>query len=168
MKTITSSHWPDVLQAFRVHSHGRIQVLKATQSFGFQIRARDTVPHPALIFGLAQVYSPGQLARFTVRFDLESGEVWDAANDGGLLGHIATANWPSPDEEHPLVLRWEIERKGSALIPRLHIGDEEILYPSQLFPDEAPFVAFTGHDLDEIDHRAIFAPGYVWCQDRIG
>ena len=167
MKTIASSRWPDVLQAFRVRSHGRIHVRKATQSFGFQIRARDTMPHPALIFGLAQVHCPGQLARFVTRIDLESGEVWDAAHDGGLLGHVNAANWPARDEEHPLPLRWEIERSGSALIPRLHIGDEEILYPSQLFPDEAPFVAFTGHDLVEVDTRAIFSPGYVWCQDRI-
>lgn len=167
MKTLTSSHWPDVLQAFRISGHGRIQVSKATLSFGFQIRARDVVPHPSLVFGLAQIHSPGQAARFSIRLDLESGEVWDAANDCGLLGHLSTANWPSRDQEHPLVLRWEIERNGTALIPRLHIGDEEILYPSQHFPDEASFVAFTGHDLEEVDRSAIFAPGYVWCQDRI-
>ena len=64
-------------------------------------------------------------------------------------------------------MRWEVERSGSALIPRLHVGDEEILYPSQLFPDDAVFVAFSGHDLEEVDPRAIFSPGYLWCQDRL-
>lgn len=167
MKTIVSPRWPDVLQAFRVRSHGRIHVQKTTQNFGFQIRARDTVPHPALIFGLAQVHSPGPLVRFVARIDLDSGEVWDAAHEGGPLGHITPVICPSREEAHPIALRWEIERTGAALIPRLHIGDEEVLYPSQLFPDEARFVAFTGHDLDGVDHRFIFSPGYVWCQDRL-
>ncbi len=165
MKTIASSRWPDVLHAFRVRSHGRIHVRKATQSFGFQIRARDTVPHPSLLFGLAQVHSPGPLARFVTRIDLDSGEVWDAAHDCGLLGHFTPADWQGRDEGQPL--RWEIERSASALIPRLHIGNEEILYPTQLFQDEANFVAFTGHDLDGVNPRVIFAPGYVWCQDRL-
>ncbi len=165
MKTLVSSRWPEVLQSFRVRSHGRVHVRQATQNFGFQIRARDTVPHPSLIFGLAQVHSPGPLARFVTRIDLESGEVWDAAHDCGLLGYVTPTSWDSPDEGQPL--RWEIERSVSALIPRLHIGDEEVLYPTQLFPDEADFVAFTGHDLDGVDPRVIFSSGYVWCQDRL-
>src|SRR5258708_5561388 len=104
MKTTVSPNWPEVLQAFRIRSHGRIQVLRLTQRFGFQIRARDTVPHPALMFGLAQVDGNGRNARFAVRVEMDSGEVWDAANDGGLLGFIEHANWPSRDEAHPLVL----------------------------------------------------------------
>ena len=108
MKTIASPRWPEVLQPFRVRSHGRVHVRKVTLNFGFQIRARDTVPHPALIFGLAQVHSAGPLARFVTRIDLESGEVWDAANDTGLLGHINTANWQVCEDGHPL--RWEIGR----------------------------------------------------------
>jgi hypothetical protein len=165
MKTITSPRWPDVLQAFRVRSHGRIRVQKATQNFGFQIRARDTVPHPSLIFGLAEVHSPGPVARFVTRVDLESGEVWNAADGGELLGHLDTTTWHDREDDHPL--RWEIERCGSALIPRLYIGAEEILYPSHLFPDEGHFVAFTGHNLEEVDPRTIFSPGYVWCQDKL-
>jgi len=165
MKTITSSRWPDVLQAFRVRSHGRIRVRKVTQKFGFQIRVRDTVPHPSLIFGLAQVHNPGPVARFVARVDLESGEVWDAADGGELLGDFDAAAWRCREEDHPL--RWEIERCGSALIPRLHIGSEEILYPSQLFPNEGGFVAFTGHNLEDVDPRTIFSPGYVWCQDQL-
>jgi hypothetical protein len=165
MKTLVSSRWPEVLQPFRVRSHGRVHVQKRTLNFGFQIRARDTVPHPALIFGLAQVHSPGPLARFVMRLDLETGEVWDAANDTGLLGQVNTSHWNM--SEHGQPLRWEIERTGSALLPRLHLGDEEILYPSQLFPAEALFVAFTGHDLEGVDPRVIFSPGYVWCQDKL-
>jgi hypothetical protein len=165
MNTTVSTHWPDVLQAFRVRSHGRVRVKRVTQSFGFQIRARDIVPHPSLIFGLAQVHSAGPLVRFVARIDLESGEVWDAAHDCGLLGYVTVPSWKAPEEGQPL--RWEIERSASALLPRLHIGEEEILYPTQLFPGEADFVAFTGHNLDGVDPRLIFSPGCVWCQDRL-
>lgn len=167
MSTTLSPNWPDVLKAFRVRSHGRIQVRKATQRFGFQIRARDTVPHPELLVGLAQVDGSGPPARFAVRVDLEFGEVWDAAHGAGMLGPVERSTWPSRDEDHPLLLRWEIERTGSALIPRLHVGGEEILYPAQLFTGEAPLVAFTGHNHDQLDARFLFSPGYVWCQDRI-
>ena len=164
--TFVSNHWPEVLQPFRIRSHGRIHVQKSTLNFGFQIRARDTVPHPALIFGLAQVHGPGPLARFVVRIDLESGDVWDAANENGFLGQVSTCLWNAA--EGGLALRWEIEHIGSALLPRLHLGDEEILYPSQFFPSDARFVAFTGHDLEGVEPGAIFAPGAVWCQDRLG
>lgn len=167
MKTLPAPHWPSVLDSFRIRSHGRIHVRRVTQRFGFQIRAGDCVPHPSMIFGLAQVESSGQRVRFAVRIDMESGEIWDAAHDFGLLGTLERSLWPSTDDAHPLVLRWAVEHAGSVLIPRLHVGDEEFLYPSQHFPSEGPFVAFTGHDLDEVSASAIFSPGYVWCQDRL-
>ena len=152
MKTLPAPHWPPVLESFRIRSHGRISVRKCPQRFGFQIRARDCVPHPALIFGIAQVESDQQRVRFAVRLDLESGEIWDAAHGTGLLGSLEHANWPSPD---------------AVLIPRLHVDGEEFLYPSQHFPGEGPFVAFTGHDMDEISASHIFSPGYVFCQDSL-
>src|SRR4029078_8148344 len=104
-----------------IRSHGRIHVRKNTQRFGFQIRARDCVPHPALMFGIAQVESDHQRVRFAVRLDLESGEIWDAAHGTGLLGTLEHANWPSPDDERRLLLRWSLERARSVLIPPLHV-----------------------------------------------
>ena len=167
MKTLSIPVWPAVLEAYRIRSHGRVQVRKQTQRFGFQIRCGDCVPHPSLLFGLSQVDGTGHVARFVVRLDMDSGEIWDAAHGTGILGHIANAGWPNQEEEFPLTLRWSVGHEGAALIPRLHVGDEEFLYPSQLCPAEAPFIAFTGHDLTDVSHTVIFSKGYVWCQDRI-
>ena len=167
MKTIVSPLWPTVLETYRIRSHGRIQVRKQTQRFGFQIHAGDCVPHPSLLFGLSQVDSSGHPARFAVRVEMESGEIWDAAHGMGLLGHLEQASWPSRDDEHPLVLRWAVDHEGPSLIPRLHVGDEEFLYPAQLFPVAAPFVAFTGYDLPDLCSSVVFSKGYVWCQDHL-
>src|SRR4051812_41478987 len=101
MKSIVSPEWPAVLEAYRIRSHGRIQVRKLTQRFGFQIHAGDCLPHPSLLFGLSQVDSSGHTARFAVRIELDSGEIWDAAHGSGLLGHLEQASWPSRNEEHP-------------------------------------------------------------------
>ena len=167
MKLLTPTRWPEILKSFRINGHGRISVVQRTLRLGFQIRARDVVPHPSLLFGLAQVDCVGEGARFVVRIDLDSGEVWDAAHDGGLLGSLETPLWPSSDEAHPLVLRWEIDRAREALIPRLFIGEEEFLYPSISFRGESPFIAFTGHDLSGITPSAVFSPGYFWSLDRL-
>ncbi len=167
MNLLAPTHWPEILHVFRIQGHGRIWVTGRTQRFGFQIRARDAFPHPSLLFGLAQVNGDGHGARFAVRIDFESGEVWDAAHEGGLLGSLESSHWQAKDEEHPLVLRWEIDRAREALIPRLFIGQEEFLYPSMRFQGESPFVAFTGHDLDGIAQSAVFSPGYFWSLDRL-
>lgn len=167
MNLLAPTHWPEILHAFRIQGHGRIWVTDRTERFGFQIRACDTVPHPSLIFGLAQVNGDGNGARFAVRIDFESGDVWDAAHDGGWLGSLESALWPANDEKHPLVLRWEIDRAREALIPRLFIGTEELLYPSMQFRGESPFVAFTGHDLEGITQGTVFSPGYFWSLDRL-
>ena len=167
MNLVALTSWPDILHAFSIRGHGRILVGDNTQRFGFQIRGRDTVPHPSLLFGLAQVDGDGEGARFAVRIDLDTGEIWDAAHDGGLLGSLDAPLWPAMEEEHPLVMRWEIDRARHALIPRLFIGSEEFLYPSIRFQGEASFVAFTGHDLPETAQSAVFSPGYFWSLDRI-
>jgi hypothetical protein len=167
MKTIAPPTWPALLEDYSIRSHGRIQVRKQTQRFGFQIRAGDCVPHPSLLVGMSQVDSAGSTARFVVRIDMDSGEIWDAANGTGLLGRLEQPCWPSQDDEHPLVIRWTVDHSGSALIPRLHLGDEEFLYPAQLFRGDAPFVAFSGHDLKDASNADLFSKGYVWCQDSL-
>ncbi len=44
----------------------------------------------------------------------------------GADGWLELDDWKIADEAHPLVMRWEIERAGDALIPRLQIGDEGV------------------------------------------
>jgi hypothetical protein len=168
MKSPTISHWPISKSDFSTHCHGKIRVRECSTSFGFQIYAANPVPHPRLIFALSQAPEAGRKAvQFAVKVDLETGEIWDVANKTGVIGWLDRELWPSVTEEYPLVLRWEIEHTGSALIPRLVIGEEEWLYPSVLFPGEAIFAAVTGHDLPEVAMRSVFSPGYVWCQDRL-
>lgn len=168
MKSSVASPWLSTQSDFSTGGHGKIRVRQCSTSFGFQIHARNPVPHPTLVFALSQVpEAGGKIVQFAVRVDLESGEIWDIANNTGVIGWLDRELWPSVMDEYPLVLRWEVEHTGSALIPRLLVGEEEWLYPSVLFPGEATFTAVTGHNLAGAQMRDVFSPGYVWCQDRL-
>lgn len=170
MKLPSDTPWSpaSTLRDVSAQCHGRIRVRCCTRNFGFEIRACNPVSHPSLVFALVEDSRASQHpVQFAVRVDLESGEIWDIANNTGVIGWLELDDWKSASEEHPLVLRWEIERAGDALIPRLQIGDEEWLYPSVLFSGDAPFAALSGHDVEGLAHREVFSPGYVWCQDRI-
>ena len=169
MKSSVASPWPALQNDFETRCHGRIRVKDCTTSFGFQIHAANPLPHPSLIFALSQGYEPGvtKTVKFAVKVDLDTGEIWDVANNTGVIGWLDRELWPSEADEYPLTLRWEIEHVGEALIPRLVIGEEEWLYPSVLFPGEATFSATTGHNMSEVEMKDVFSPGYVWCQDRL-
>lgn len=168
MKLPAASPWPSIQNDFSTRCHGKIRVRECTTSFGFQIYAANPVPHPTLVFALSQLPEPGRKAvQFAVKVDLDSGEIWDVANHTGVIGWLDRQLWPSATEEYPLVLRWEIEHTGGALIPRLVIGEEEWLYPSVLFPGGCTFAAVAGHNLANVEPRDVFSPGYVWCQDRL-
>lgn len=168
MKSPIVSSWLAKQGDFSTQSHGKIRVRQCTKWFGFQIRARHALSHPSLVFALSQVLEGIQHAvQFAVRVDLETGEIWDIANSTGVIGWLDRDLWPNVEEEFPLVLRWEVEHTGSALIPRLQIGEEEWLYPSVLFPGEASFVATTGHNVPGAEKGDVFSPGCVWCQDSL-
>lgn len=168
MKLPSDTPWLSKSRDVNSHCHGRVRVRGNTRSFGFQIHACIPFSRPSLVFALCQdprtAMNPVQ---FAVRVDLESGEIWDIANRSGIIGWLEREPESTGDEHYPLVLRWEIERAGDALIPRLQIGDEEWLYPSVLFPGDAAFAALSGHNLEDISRRDLFSPGYVWCQDAI-
>ena len=171
MKLPSESPWSPAVAALHdvaAQCHGRVRVRYCTKNFGFEIRACNPVSHPSLVFALVQdSRGTQQPVQFAVRVDLESGEIWDIANNTGVIGWLELGHWKNAGEEYPLVMRWEIERAGDALIPRLQIGDEEWLYPSVLFAGDAPFAALSGHDVEGLGHRDVFSPGYVWAQDRI-
>jgi len=170
MKTFVATPWPDLSGTYRFHSHGRIHVNSKTTWFGFQIHASNTLAHPTLIFALIQEQRDHARnhVKFGVRLDLRSGAIYDIANHTGVIGSLDQKLWPQRDDEYPILLRWEVEHTGQVLIPRLHIGFEEWLYPSLLFPGDSNFTAVTGHDADDrMSDDAVFSPGYVWCQDRL-
>lgn len=168
MKLPSDATWLPQTREISAQCHGRIRVNDDTRSFGFQIRARNPLGHPSLVFALVEDSRSGHPpVKFAVRVDLETGEIWDIGHNTGIIGWLERDLWPCAGEEHPLLLSWEIERAGDALIPRLQIGEEEWLYPSVLFPGSAPFAALSSHSLEGASHRDVFSAGYVWCQDRI-
>lgn len=121
-----------VFSGFDLVSFGDILVPPHPLRFGFQV---DIVPSQnecrQVIFALLSQAegNTSKNAGFAVRVDLETGEVWDLLNDSGLIGWIEKP-MSAFSEEEPLMFSWEVEHFGSALIPRLQIGDEVFLYPA--------------------------------------
>ena len=123
---------------FDLVSFGSLIIPPHPLRFGFQV---DIIPSESpneILFGLVcQDRRGGSSGRsrtqgFAVRLDLNTGEVWDLLNNSGLTGLMVepeTFNERFTDEE-PMLLSWKVEHLGNALIPRLHIGGEEWLYPA--------------------------------------
>jgi hypothetical protein len=121
---------------FDLVSFGTIEVPAHPLHFGFQV---DIIPELApyqIMFGLVsrQKMTNGRFcsAGFAIHLDLVTGEVWDLLNDNGLLGSIPDHElfFSKFTDEEPMLLSWKIEHLGTALIPKLHIGNEEWLYPA--------------------------------------
>lgn len=104
--------------------------------FGFQV---DIVPEDSptqILFGLVSQerdrQSRSRTRGFAIRLDLTTGEIWDVLNDSGLVGMLEEPEsfLSRFTDEEPMLMSWEVEHLGNALIPRLHIGGEEWLYPA--------------------------------------
>lgn len=121
---------------FDMISFGSIEVPPHPLRFGFQVDIVPLESPPHIMFGLVSRHRQRDgrsvSCGFAVRLDLESGEVWDILNDTGLMGSIPTHQefFSSFSDEEPLLLSWEVEHLGAALIPKLHIGSEQWLYPA--------------------------------------
>lgn len=120
---------------FDLVGFGQVTVPEHPLRFGFQV---DIIPSQApthLLFGLITRVRDGRFSGrshgFAVRVDLETGEIWDALNDSGLIGWIHSPETLNRfTDEEPMLLSWEVEHLGNALIPRLQIANEEWLYPT--------------------------------------
>lgn len=123
-----------VFSAYNLVSFGDIVVPPHPLRFGFQV---DIVPSQnecrQVVFALlckdSQGSSEAPTSGFAIRVDLQTGEVWDLLNDSGLIGWVEKP-MEAFTEEEPMLFNWEVEHFGSALIPRLQIGDEVFLYPA--------------------------------------
>lgn len=156
-------------EGFDVLNFGTLTVPAKPSRFGFQL---DVTPTPSLthvVFGLVQPSStPRGKARvgFAVRIDLERGEIWDLINDSGLIGWVETPL--GCDGESPtFLLSLEIERIGSALLPKLQVGGEEWLYPAVRSLESLDFIAISGcggasHPQPEA--YAHLTKPTVWCE----
>ena len=154
--------------SFDLVSFGTLEVPPHPLRFGFEV---DIIPEeatPQVMFGLVsrQRNREGKLrsAGFAIQLDLKTGEVWDLLNDSGLLGIIPDAElfFGKFSDEEPLLLSWEVEHLGSALIPKLHIGGEEWLYPAIGFQDGMKMETLAGGAGDHGSTMTTFLHPAVW------
>lgn len=118
---------------------------------GFQV---DIIPEEIsarqIVFGLlCHTGTTPRAHGFAVRVDLSNGEIADILNDTGILGWIEQpedlARFTS---EEPLLMSWQVEHIGGALIPKLHIAGEEHLYPSLRYEPGMVMTTVAGTDSD--------------------
>lgn len=152
-------------QSHDLVTYGRITIPDLKIRFGFQV---DIVPETCpghVLFGLVGPSNNDSkpIQGFVVRVDTGTGEIWDALNDAGLIGWIENPlGMNAFTDEEPLLLSWEVENTGSALIPRLCIAGEEWLYPSiSCKPDES-LDSIAGCKADEGTPADIFLHPALW------
>ena len=158
----------DVFQDFHLESFGHLVVPDHPIRFGFQV---DIVPENCprqIFFGLVanENINSGHPKSygFAVRIDLENGEIWDVLNGAGLVGWVEHQEGLSGfTDEEPLLLGWEIELHGHALVPKLQVADQQWLYPTIHCPDATTMEAIVGWQ-DEWDIQAsqIFLHPALW------
>jgi hypothetical protein len=167
---------PDAeLTAFDVLSFGTLQTPSKPTRFGFQLDMNAQPGLGQVVFGLIQ--SNGDRSQkgrigFGVRIDLERGEIWDVVNDSGLVGWVQESLSPSDSKDfEPLLLSLEIERVGSALLPKLQIGGEEWLYPAVRSVDGIELTAFAGttvrSSVQGLSGDHVFTKPSLWTEEPL-
>lgn len=153
---------------FDLVSFGAVQVPAHPLHFGFQV---DIIPESAphhIMFGLVSrsktASEKTSSIGFAIHLDLITGEVWDLLNDSGLLGTIGDHKhfFSKFTDEEPLLLSWKIEHLGSALIPKLHIGEEEWLYPAIAYRNGMKMETLAGAAGDYGSTMTAFHHPAVW------
>lgn len=160
----------DALRSFHLQSFGTIQVPTGLIRVGFQIDLSPPPPHGEILFGLlaTRCMRPEDTHGFLIRIDFERGEIWDAGNDTGLLGWI-DSDAPSASVHaggEPLLLSFELEKNGQALIPTLRVGREEWLYPSLCLSEGTLLSAVAGGDADN-QHTYGFQHSAFWHEEPV-
>lgn len=157
--------------SFDLVSFGEITVPEHPLRFGFQV---DIVPeaevNQQLIFALVS-QNRGTEGRakthgFAIRLDLKTGEVWDLLSDSGLIGWIDGPVTRFTDEE-PLLLSWQVEHLGAALIPKLQIGDEVFLYPALRYEEGMVMDTMAGTLAGKTATLSAFMHPAVWRESLV-
>ena len=158
-------------ESFELLNFGNLQVPTEAVRFGFQIDLTPSVLLSELVFGLVQKgKKAGMTDRlgFAVRLDLDRGEIWDVLNNSGLIGWIdEPQSYISADSQEPILLSLEIERIGSALLPKLQIGGEEWLYPALRSVEGLEFVAVAGCTAAHAEGLELFSNAALWCEPKL-
>lgn len=145
----SSIHLPQVdIEAFDVLNFGEQTIPATPVRFGFQIDLSVNPGVSEVVFGLVNPEKGtrlGQPVGFAIRIDLDRGEIWDIINDSGLVGWLEEPlGAVSKRGDGRVLLSLEIERTGSALLPKLQIGGEEWLYPALRSSDSLSLTAVAG------------------------
>jgi hypothetical protein len=139
---------PDVeFEAFDVLNYGSVAAPAKPSRFGFQIDVSPSAELGQIVFGLMQEPQRVGVPRigFGVRVDLERGEIWDVVNGSGLIGWVEAPLGSTADgKPESILFSLEIERIGSALLPKLQVGGEEWLYPAVRSLETFEFTAIAG------------------------
>ncbi len=153
-------------QAHDLVTFGRITIPDLKIRFGFQLDIVPSLCPGHLLFGLVgPATRPGDkpIQGFVVRLNTETGEIWDALNDAGLVGWVEhPLGMKAFTDEEPLLLSWEVEHTGSALIPRLCIAGEEWLYPSIHCEIGESLDTIAGCRTEEAEARQLFLHPALW------
>lgn len=163
-------HPETAFASFDLVSFGELRVPREPMRLGFQV---DIVPAESpreIFFGLVAPChhghhtTSGPAYGFAIRLDLTTGEIWDMVNGSGLIGwveDVASLEARHSDEE-PLLLSWEVEHLGTALIPRLHIGEEEWLYPALPYREDVVMQTLAGGAGDFGSTQTAFLHPALW------
>lgn len=160
---------PDAeFDSFELLNFGSLDVPAEPTKFGFQIDLTPSVLLSQVVFGLLQKgHKPGAPNRvgFAVRLDLDRGEIWDMVNNSGLIGWIdEPQSYTSAASQEPILLSFEVERIGSALLPKLQVGGEEWLYPAVRSMEGMEFVAVAGCSASHSEGLELFSSASVWSE----
>jgi len=166
---ITTAAAEPAFSGFQLQSYGSLVLPDHPIRFGFQV---DIVPDncpTSILFGLVNRHpaNGGRAAKtagFVVRVDLEMREVWDALNSSGLVGWVEHPKGLAGfTDEEPLLLGWEIEYHGNALIPKLVVADQQWLYPAIQCPHPMVMETVIGWQGEwDRDPRATFLHPALW------
>ena len=156
--------------SFDVMSFGTVAAPAKPSKFGFQIDVKASTGMGQIIFGLMQEPNRSSEPRlgFGIRVDLERGEIWDIVNGSGLIGWVEDpVGNQAGGKNEPILFSLEIERIGSALLPKLQIGGEEWLYPAVRSLENLEFTAMAGcSDASHkpMDGEGAFSNASLWCE----
>lgn len=152
-------------EAYELLNFGAVAVPAKPSRFGFQVDVTPSTSLNQVVFGLVEQQTGERgTARvgFAVRVDLERGEIWDMVNGSGLIGWVEAPLMANGTEKpESFLLSLEIERLGSALLPKLQVGGEEWLYPAVRSQEELEFVAVAGCG-GELDAEACLTKPTIW------
>jgi len=169
MESLVSTAAADpAFAGFHTQSYGSLLLPDHPIRFGFQV---DIVPENcpnSIIFGIVSRDpangSHAKTSGFAVRVDLEMREVWDALNKSGLVGWVEhPLGLAGFTDEEPLLLGWEIEFHGHALIPKLVVADQQWLYPAIQCPNPVVMETVIGWQGPwDHDPRSTFLHPALW------